>query len=335
MLSPPPMDYDTFRDQLAIAYPRFGHALWDPALGPKELHPPVEVGDVGFVHQGRFHRLFNVLLAADDPSHVKYGVPEDHERLQLPFRHHIDRGVLRPMDFHSYGVNVVSGGLGVLATGVGSADVSFSCTKKQGAILSLPVTARREDTLLLGHFRKWITRHIDSWFTFARELGMRIEMEDIVLVTGCHRTRSWTNAVFSEVQASARVSLGVEVGAFGTSVNWEVSNPRIPGAALRHGPSGKNLPENQCIFIRGFRAKRFFFGLIPRIRGAAEPKPDPRGNDREPKKVIPIPSVGKVRLLFFDFLVFMVRSKYRDPLHVLLEYVAKVSAVGPCHIFTT
>ena len=101
------------------------------------------------------------------------------------------------------------------------------------------MTARREDTISRGHFRKWITKHIDSWFAFANELGTGIEMEDIVLVTGCHRTRSWTNTAFNEVQTNAQLSLGVEVGASGASVNWRVSNLRIQGAVLGHGPNGE------------------------------------------------------------------------------------------------
>ncbi|KAH9038301.1 hypothetical protein EDB84DRAFT_1479610 [Lactarius hengduanensis] len=296
--------YDTFRERLAIAHPAFGHALWDPGPGQytpahpyiwipgRRNYPPVQVGDVGFIRYGRFHRLFNALLSADNPSHEP---PHDHEPLRLQVRHGtIDRGILPPNTFHSSGVNVVSGGLEVLATGVGSANVEIKCTKKQGAVLSLPVPARREDTLHRGHFREWILRHIASWYAFARELGMEIEMEDIILVTGCHRTRSWTNTVFDE--ASTRVSLGVDVDALGTSVNWRlgVSNFRLHGAVHNRGPYGRRLPKNQCIFIRGFRVKRFFFGLVPRIKGAAEPKPDTRRNDGElEKEVVPIPSVTK------------------------------------------
>ncbi|KAH8998268.1 hypothetical protein EDB86DRAFT_2850011, partial [Lactarius hatsudake] len=156
--------YNTFREQLAIAHSAFGHALWEPDPGQ---YPTVQVGDVGFTRDGKFHRLFNVLLPADDPSHESRGTPDDHEPLQLGrLQDHIDRGILSPNTFYSYGVNIVSGGLEVLAAGAGSASVEFSCTKKQGAVLSLPVTARREDTLLLGHFRKCITANIDSWFAF-------------------------------------------------------------------------------------------------------------------------------------------------------------------------
>ncbi|KAH8999211.1 hypothetical protein EDB92DRAFT_942199 [Lactarius akahatsu] len=137
--------------------------------------------------------------------------------------------------------------------------------------------------------------HIDSWFAFTQELGLGIEMEDIVLVTGCHRTRSWSNIAFNDIQTDARLSLGVEVaGTLGASVNWRVSSHRLQGAVLGHRPNGENLPEDQCIFIRGFRVKRIF-GIIPWIRAAAEPKPDTRGNDREPEmEVVPIPGVTEI-----------------------------------------
>jgi hypothetical protein len=71
-------EYEIFREQLAIMYPTYGHALWGPA--PATPDKPVQIGDVGFVRSGRFHRLFNALLSADDqPDGCR--VPEHHERL--------------------------------------------------------------------------------------------------------------------------------------------------------------------------------------------------------------------------------------------------------------
>ncbi len=101
------------------------------------------------------------------------------------------------------------------------------------------MNARREDTLVLGHFRKWIIKHIDSWFAFAQELGLGILMEEIVLVTGFHRSRSWTSSVFNDVQTDAQLYLGVNVtDAVGAGVNWQVSNVRVQGAVQNYGPSG-------------------------------------------------------------------------------------------------
>ncbi|KAH9162082.1 hypothetical protein EDB89DRAFT_670414 [Lactarius sanguifluus] len=302
--------YDTFRVQLAIAHPALGHALWEPE--PGEYLPPVEVGDVGFIRRGKFHRLFNAMLPANHPSHDTFRVPEGHEPLRPSMLNHVDHGSLYPNNFCSYGVRVTPGGSEIYtASGPPTAetvDVSFSCTRKHGAVLSLPVAARREDTFAQGHFRRWITRNIDSWFAFTQRHELGIEMEDIVFVTGCHRSRSWSNVAFYEGQTGGRVSFGVQVpGIYGTTVNWRNSGQHVQGAMLSHGPSGENLPENQCIFVRGFRIKRSF-KIFPRVKGAAEPPPDQKRTDDE--REIEAVSIASV-------------PEYRDPLHVLLEYMSE------------
>jgi hypothetical protein len=96
-------DYDIFREQLAIKYPSYGHALWGPS--PRDPNIPVQVGDVGFVRRGKFHRLFNALLPADDPSHQR-GVPEYHEPLVPTLSDHLDTDSLNRNDYCSAGVSV-------------------------------------------------------------------------------------------------------------------------------------------------------------------------------------------------------------------------------------
>ena len=123
--------YDTYREELAKAYPGFGYALWEPDPGkqdpgeqdlgeqdPGEQNIPIQVGvgDVGFVREGRFQRLFNTLLPADHPSNQLFGVPEHYEPLRPSRPNHINCGVLAPNTFHSSGITVVSGGFGVLAS---------------------------------------------------------------------------------------------------------------------------------------------------------------------------------------------------------------------------
>ena len=87
--------YDIFRHHLALKYPAYGHALWDPSRG-HSYPTPVEVGDVGFIREGKFHRLFNILLPAEDPSHKNYGVPEYHVQLSLRMEEHIIPSRLGP-----------------------------------------------------------------------------------------------------------------------------------------------------------------------------------------------------------------------------------------------
>ena len=83
---------------------------------PGELYSTVEVGDVGFIREGKFHRLFNVLLPADHPSQI-FGVPEYHQPLELNIQPHIYMTTLSQNDFRSRGVKVESGGLGIQALG--------------------------------------------------------------------------------------------------------------------------------------------------------------------------------------------------------------------------
>ena len=96
--------YHIFRHHLAVKFPAYGYALWEP--GPGNLSPAaVEVGDVGYICQGRFRRLFNVLLPANHSSHRNYGVPDYHEQLTLNMENHIETSRLSPHDFCSAGVN--------------------------------------------------------------------------------------------------------------------------------------------------------------------------------------------------------------------------------------
>jgi len=107
--------------------------------------------------------------------------------------------------------------------------------------LSLPVPAQRQDTLAQEAFGKWMVAHIDQWFAFARQLELGIErMEELILVTGCDRARSWANVAFLRNKLDAEVSFGVEVthGLEGR-ISWQVSPGRIRGAVLNEGPSGK------------------------------------------------------------------------------------------------
>ena len=105
--------------------------------------------------------------------------------------------------------------------------------------MSLPVAARREDTLARGDFKWWILKHIDSWLAFARRLGLGInQMEEIILVTGCHRTRSWANIAFLGNHVDAQVTFGVRVEG-DSSINFRFSRGNAQGGELRLGPEGE------------------------------------------------------------------------------------------------
>lgn len=74
--------YNVYREQLTSLF--HGHALWEP--DPTNLYAQVSVGDVGYVREGCFFRMFNVLLDWNDPSNYTLCEPEPYTRLDLgPF----------------------------------------------------------------------------------------------------------------------------------------------------------------------------------------------------------------------------------------------------------
>ena len=181
-----------------------------------------------------------------------------------------------------------------------AAKQSFGCHTKQGAILSLPVPAQRKDTAARRAFAKCIIKHIDNWFAFARDCDLEISREDIILVTGCHLTSTWATIAFQG--RGEQITFGAQVT--GVSVAWQFTPKSAQGVAYNLGPSDQvrfcllflpqqtatghgrtfsiqNPPENQCIFIRGFRVTRFSM-ILPRLRGAAGPSQLPDEDDTNP-----------------------------------------------------
>jgi hypothetical protein len=77
-----------YRDQLtALSH---GLALWNPDP-PKRIYNNVSIGDVGYLQEGRFIRLFNVTLPWDHESNRTLGEPEPYDRLDCgPFTNSIE-----------------------------------------------------------------------------------------------------------------------------------------------------------------------------------------------------------------------------------------------------
>ena len=114
-------------------------------------------------------------------------------------------------------------------------EYSFSCSTGQGAILSLPVSAQREDIVAKDKFGKYMLKHLEEWFTFAREHVGIVRREDIVLVTGRDLAKSWANIVFQEGDGDVTF----EVRVTGNSqIEWKFTLRGAGGVAHAVGPSG-------------------------------------------------------------------------------------------------
>ena len=71
-----------YREQLSSLF--HGVALWDPKPVEKLHHRPghVSIGDVGYLYDGAFMRMFNVTLPWDDSSNELIGKPEKYELIE-------------------------------------------------------------------------------------------------------------------------------------------------------------------------------------------------------------------------------------------------------------
>ncbi|TFY72145.1 hypothetical protein EVG20_g860, partial [Dentipellis fragilis] len=300
--------YDLYADQLASL--NHGHALWEPASNLSNQQ--VDVGDVGYTLYGAFHRLFNIHLSADDQSQGR-PLPEGFEPLDCGPSHVFHR-ILRPGPYRSRSVVAVDIDAPLVLTGGGKASLNFSCSRRKGAVLVLPEKAQRVDTTHRGTYKMYMRKHCERWLALAEQIGLSLHMEDLILVTGCDCTTTWAVAAFTSTDFDGHVQLSVDFSSAGSvsfasglrwmrdenaQCNWgpdpdtsvstdELANAVMEGGDVSVTPSAGQLPNpintkyNQCVFVRGFRAKSRgrFFPL--KLKATAEPLDLHRYLDAEP-----------------------------------------------------
>ncbi|KAH8103733.1 hypothetical protein DFH11DRAFT_1767844 [Phellopilus nigrolimitatus] len=280
-------EYDVYSEQLFSL--RNGHALYEPDPAGQD-YDKVRIGDVGYVHYGVFHRLFNICYDAHDPIN-KLGVPEYFEPIHPDDRKEYNRTPLPPGVMSSSSVRRIGGKIGAsgpAAVEVG-ANISLACSRKQGAALLISNHAYRFDEGPSQSRRR-------SAQYCARRHRVRLD-------------REWEMEAFDESARGASVSFEVGQAPFGSGnfKLWEewTSNvhvphrcgpiPTLPPASRESllitggSPSSGQAKDNynQCIFIRGYRIYRRFWRVPKKIKGAAEPKdlekeppPPPRQTDK-------------------------------------------------------
>ncbi|KAF8267554.1 hypothetical protein EI94DRAFT_1730277 [Lactarius quietus] len=272
--------YDTYRDQLASLH--HGHALWAP--NPAGLYDQVTVGDVGYVRQGHFLRMFNALLPANDPAQV-YGVPDGYVPLNMgPFQNmrtmNLDQG-----DYCSSTVSIGHHGAEREAAAPLPVDATITLFKS------------KRDKALETYTRK----HCDCWLDFAIINSLDVQLEDIILVTGCDLTSSWAMAVFVN-PLEPEITLTVQPSGSG-SAEFQWSHTSQP----HHHETTQNTVRSHSVFIRGFTAKRIFY-FFKRLKAAAEPGPDDLDN-------VPESSIELARKPGVP--------EYRNPLMGILDFIAE------------
>ncbi|KAI0048468.1 hypothetical protein FA95DRAFT_1038514 [Auriscalpium vulgare] len=233
----------------------FGYALWRP--DPPRQHPPVAIGDVGYIRFGGFHRLFNIHLCEDDP-HQSSSLPNNFERIPLDDSRIVESPLQRG-SYRSKSIRATAAGV-QMSTPVSSVndEVSFSMSHERGAVLVLPHDARRIDCHTREKYKEYIGQHFGNWVAFAEGDGLGVSDVDLVLVDGCDLAPSWAVADFVDDKGEASLALSSSADRLSTfNVMWNHQQ----GAEFNWGPTAEGAPNpntaaDQCIFLRGYHMKR-------------------------------------------------------------------------------
>ncbi|KIJ47271.1 hypothetical protein M422DRAFT_66584 [Sphaerobolus stellatus SS14] len=214
----------------------YGYPLWqaEPAAGLA-----ADIGDVGYVSQGSWIRLFNVFKPADDAANFSLGFPSDSE-------YPLERGIgqTKPSTLPSkepifsnnvnmteLKANVDTGAVASVA-GVGiGLGWNFTCSSSRGATLILHEKASRFDALEKKRYINLICQSAHQWLSFANDEpnARDIDIVDLVLITGYDRTCSWDSAAFDEESRNSEISFtlsgpaGAGEVSFGLKGKWTSS----------------------------------------------------------------------------------------------------------------
>lgn len=204
--------WDVYAKELGDAC-RLGYPLWDPE--PEE-QGTVCIGDVGYISEGRFRRLFNATRPANDALNALFGVPDGYEPLQIkePLFEDKEPRMLRvgkSLNSNSITSTQVSGGAS--GKGIGGS-IHFKCSEDRGAILALP-----RQTLLQQKLRKnktlagWMLKYHKTWYRWATEThDLDLKEEEIIFVTGWVKTEEWAVGAFVDRGHVAHLELNIGAG---------------------------------------------------------------------------------------------------------------------------
>ncbi|KAI0000105.1 hypothetical protein BJV74DRAFT_821577 [Russula compacta] len=240
--------FNVYREQLTSLY--HGLPLWE-SKPIKSLYDKVSIGDVGYVLEGFFYRIFNVTLPWDHPSNKKFTL-EPYEPLKSDEFANVRDSTLARGDHTSRSVS----GEKVDDTPDDATGVTYKC-RGQGAVLSLPHEGDHKDVIRTKVFEDYIRDNVLKWFSWTEKNKLGVErMEDLILVSGCTLVTSWAAAVFVDHSVGAEISLATKPIQGGReSFDWSNSHGTVHYNHCRFDPASPSETADQCVFIRGFRAK--------------------------------------------------------------------------------
>ncbi|KAI0312992.1 hypothetical protein OF83DRAFT_1086646 [Amylostereum chailletii] len=194
---------------------KHGYPLWNPSPTEdlRNMSPgspkAIQLGDVGYVFRGSFHRLFNVHLPEQHDDQGKF-LPEYFVPLDvspLPLRRSTRPG---PETISSTNTRVTKVSAEAGSPGFGGLHLLVKPTRKSSAALHFVEDAFFEDVPNPGEYKKYTLEHGESWYKLAKDLKLGIGPGEMMLITGRTMTNTWANIAFADTTSEFEVALQVD-----------------------------------------------------------------------------------------------------------------------------
>ncbi|KAJ7227452.1 hypothetical protein GGX14DRAFT_419634 [Mycena pura] len=233
-----------------------GFPLYDPkprATLPQEYRRTgIAIGDVGRVTpEGGFDFFFNIYLPAEHPINAN-DVPDAFSPLPAPTIRDLD------VDDHNPGDSVSTPSVQENETTsqeFPGSTFHFRCFGPRGAVLALPYGAHLEKLDNIGHLRRYMAEHAQSWYKYANvNRGRELVNGTLCLVTGWEKAPSYGMACFQHVSPQTEFQLCFlpttdAISGYDYQYRWH-------GGPVRHKqadrPLAEGAPLNLTTFIHAF-----------------------------------------------------------------------------------
>lgn len=157
---------------------------------------------------------------------------------------------------------------------------TFACSGEAVAIAILGDYGILEEYEGSSILYEYIKKHCTSWYNFAMGKGHLLELEHIIFVSGTVKTSSWAVATCGSADTSHALSFSADAASLATAkfsvssehnvrFGWQYHvgpaciNPHLTKDGIRNA----GLPNNQCMFLKGYRLKsNVCFPLASRIQ---------------------------------------------------------------------
>ncbi|KAI1790665.1 WD40 repeat-like protein [Ganoderma leucocontextum] len=341
--------YNIYAKQLFTM--RHGYPLWHPEI-ERDRGLEVKVGDVGYLHEGAFIRIFNATLEADHPDHDMFGVPDGHEPFLVKrFLKHESQSVIEShlcsRSVSSFGLE---GSVAIPATPVG-AGMKFQCSDEQGAFVFMNVPAEKSEMLASHTLVPFIRNKIDGWHEHVQiQHDLDIAREQLVFVSGVTKTEDWGLGAFVSHARGGEVAFTAQApffqGAFSVqkqraqtgniqhrarplsddASSIRSARPSIEGGdTSAPGPSSSEgygstasigVKRDQTLFFHYYKMKARWWmkRIIKAAAGPDERDPDRTGDGEDMAVGLPMDDEG-------DVVQEPPIDKAYDPVDILLDYI--------------